>query len=330
MQRRHPSSALAPTNRSSIRRRSGAYPNQNHPGSNSPNTCTSPGVQEISRLDVTTEVGGKDYDKPTIRPVSSSAPSPLLPVLPGLTSGPKNRQTAADETDEPTLLSYIPLTPRPDAPSRTESSNTSESTISRLPTPDFTAPRQNDHPSRIRSFLSRGLSFVSLPAVPFLTNTARSLTMTSNKRPYTLRSDSDTSEDSTAGSESSRGTNVSVDSGRYSLIPSIGTTEKFTHKWPKPRSLQYSDNSHDTYSASGAATELEEGKSLGMNKVERWSVHKWCLMLSVITVFVYGAAGLACAILTWFKSEWHYSERIDTMTYLYPASLESSRRNVRC
>ncbi|KIP02713.1 hypothetical protein PHLGIDRAFT_41453, partial [Phlebiopsis gigantea 11061_1 CR5-6] len=35
--------------------------------------------------------------------------------------------------------------------------------------------------------------------------------------------------------------------------------------------------------------------------VDRWTTYKWCLFLSVCTVFAAGAAGLVCALLTWFR-----------------------------
>ncbi|KAI0727905.1 hypothetical protein C8Q72DRAFT_876087 [Fomitopsis betulina] len=47
---------------------------------------------------------------------------------------------------------------------------------------------------------------------------------------------------------------------------------------------------------------LEEGEGLGLGSVDRWSVHKWCLLLSVSTLLVYGLAGLICAVLTWFRT----------------------------
>ncbi|PCH40395.1 hypothetical protein WOLCODRAFT_68700 [Wolfiporia cocos MD-104 SS10] len=39
-----------------------------------------------------------------------------------------------------------------------------------------------------------------------------------------------------------------------------------------------------------------------MEKVDRWTTHKWCLLSSVCTVLVYGVAGLICALMTWFRT----------------------------
>ncbi|KAJ6624639.1 hypothetical protein B0H10DRAFT_2162108 [Mycena sp. CBHHK59/15] len=39
-----------------------------------------------------------------------------------------------------------------------------------------------------------------------------------------------------------------------------------------------------------------------METVERWTDFKWCLLLSVCTVFAYGATGVVCALMTWFRT----------------------------
>ncbi|KAI0671170.1 hypothetical protein C8Q78DRAFT_973534 [Trametes maxima] len=60
---------------------------------------------------------------------------------------------------------------------------------------------------------------------------------------------------------------------------------------------------------------LEEGEGLGLElRVDRWTLHKWCLVLSVCTVFVYGAAGLICAILTWFRA-WDHADVMHVADY---------------
>lgn len=48
---------------------------------------------------------------------------------------------------------------------------------------------------------------------------------------------------------------------------------------------------------------LDEAEGLGMERVDRWTGHKWFLFLSVCTTFAYGASALAYATLTWFKSK---------------------------
>ncbi|KAL1744240.1 hypothetical protein HDZ31DRAFT_39122, partial [Schizophyllum fasciatum] len=38
------------------------------------------------------------------------------------------------------------------------------------------------------------------------------------------------------------------------------------------------------------------------NSVDKWTRHKWALLLSVLSVFAYGTAGLVYVILTWFRT----------------------------
>jgi hypothetical protein len=219
-------------------------------------------------------------------------------------------------------LSLIPLTPRPDLPSRApteaslQSTHTRASQVSRLPTPDFENPseiRRADTTSTsstrhdsgyFRSILPRGLSFVSLhvPSSSFL---SRASTPTSS-RPQSVRSESGES----CRSEWSSCTTDSVDSGHNALILSVGTTDKFTHKWPKPRALRglrVDGNGGRRTGVAAAAAMLEEGHGLGISSVQRWTTFKWCLLFSVCTVFGYGLAGLACAILTWFRGRLFFS-----------------------
>ncbi|KAJ3835205.1 Tetraspanin family-domain-containing protein [Lentinula raphanica] len=110
--------------------------------------------------------------------------------------------------------------------------------------------------------------------------------------------------------DQSRGRNRDTESGK--LIPSIKTTEKFTNKWPRPQSLRAStlDSSVKNRSKQKGLiqetlSELEEGYNLGLDKIDRWTRFKWCLMVSVITVLCYGSGGMICAILTWFRTWTH-------------------------
>lgn len=99
----------------------------------------------------------------------------------------------------------------------------------------------------------------------------------------------------------------SIDCGHRGLISAVGTTEKFTHKWPRPKMMKLldpqptgaaSEKSHTT-----AATSLEEGQGLGINRIASWTIFKCLLLFSVLSVFAYGCAGLIMAIMTWFNSK---------------------------
>lgn len=218
------------------------------------------------------------------------------------------------------LFIPVPLTPRPGPPSSRnpteaslQSTHTQASEIPRLPTPDFDNPseacqtRTNSRSSRGPiSFLLRGFTFVSLH-VPTSSFLSRPSTPASS-RPQSVRSDSGESSYSTW----SASTTDSVDSGHKTLIHSIGTTAKFTHRWPKPLPMRGLEI-HGGNSVRGsrisdiaaAAAMLEEGQGLGMSPVQRWTTFKCFLLFSVCTVFACGIAGLACAILSWFRSKVH-------------------------
>ncbi|WVQ62034.1 uncharacterized protein L199_000168 [Kwoniella botswanensis] len=63
--------------------------------------------------------------------------------------------------------------------------------------------------------------------------------------------------------------------GRLGNLSSNDVSEKLTDKFPAPRQVK----------------EAEKGRK------ERWTVYKWVLLLSVMTVFAYGVAGLTWALL---------------------------------
>jgi hypothetical protein len=293
MERRIPSLVVADRVADGLRRRSGGPPTHyaNLDGDDEP--VAVPEDDGLLRRSTVLLVQRSRSPSPTAQPLVSHVP--------------------AQQKGQPEALFIpIPLTPRPEPPSRApteasmQSTYTRASQIPRLPTPDFGNPSEARRttsttsrvPSYFRSFFPRGLSFVSLhiPPSSFL---SRSSTPVSN-RPQSLRSDSDES----CRSAWSTCTTESVDSGHSALIPSVGTTDKFTHKWPKPlpmRGLEVGGG-NGLSGIAAVATVLEEGQGLGMNTVQRWTTFKWCLLFSVCTVFACGVAGLACAILTWFRS----------------------------
>ncbi|KAF5367321.1 hypothetical protein D9757_010091 [Collybiopsis confluens] len=97
------------------------------------------------------------------------------------------------------------------------------------------------------------------------------------------------------------------------LISSLKTTEKFTNKWPRPKSLKILNangigglswrNRKGIGTVEEAVSELEEGYGLGFDSIDKWTWFKWCLVVSVTSALCYGSSAMVCAILTWFKSE---------------------------
>ncbi|KAF9453134.1 hypothetical protein P691DRAFT_659219 [Macrolepiota fuliginosa MF-IS2] len=41
---------------------------------------------------------------------------------------------------------------------------------------------------------------------------------------------------------------------------------------------------------------------LGLEWFSKWTSFKWCLLFSVLSVLVYGVAGMMCAVVTWFRT----------------------------
>jgi hypothetical protein len=305
MQHRQPSTTSSLTlikNSSTIRRRSSSH----HPKSRHVHHPQLPSIAaEQHNLEPKSTI--------LLREARPSIPSPPLPALPifearlednakvtrvTLHDPPRHPDPNHDEAQN--IFTPIPLTPRPgDAPLHARAPSM-VSQISRLPTPPFSGPPTPNDPTAGPSsssrpffpFLPKGLSFLSFRgeavSVPFWSSLAR---------PPTVRSESGSSVGSGTSAQSycSKTSFRSVDSGHRSLIPSIGTTTKFTHKWPKPQSL--------SAGGLGLGNVLEDGEGLGMDRVERWTSFKWCLLISMTTVFAYGAAGLVCAIVTWFRGE---------------------------
>lgn len=173
-------------------------------------------------------------------------------------------------------------------------------------TPDMcSSSRTREHSSQ-----SRRSTLYTLPqkASPLLPSISSGSTYLSSEKP-SLRMRTDSKSTLSRTGSHSTSSRASVDSGHKKLIPSIQTTEKFTSKWPRPQSLKALNINR---SAKGwrnrkgviqdTILELEEGYSLGLDKIDRWTRFKWCLMVSVITVLCYGSGAMICAILTWFRS----------------------------
>ena len=144
---------------------------------------------------------------------------------------------------------------------------------------------------------------------PSLLVASERLGLLSCQPPNVMRSISD---ESTSSSQSAGSVIPAIDTGHNGLIPSIGTTNKFTHKWPTPKCVSYESplkKLKEVRSTTGLhlnqspASALEDGQGLGSSHTARWTAFKWCLLLSATTVLAYGAVGLICALMTWSKSQ---------------------------
>ncbi len=332
MTRRVPSTSTAvpgSPSRSTIRHRSGAF----SPRPNADGSVASSGLRrrvspsELSeRTDRTITVQVEDTDdaersQPTVvlirRSRISARTRGRFDALPGL---PFQGRQDAQSPDLRDGLSHLlngleadePQTdPRPSSvrttsndehrtarPAQPERGTSEDSKHSRLPTPDYTRALAN---------ADGGLSYFS--RMPSL-----------RSRPQAgLRADS---ENSTYSYKSEEGTAISqchpsirlhtpalseVASGARARIPTaikdkrpllvskFSTSDKFTQKFPRPRAIRGL-----SVSDVRPPSILEEGEDILIERVDRWTLHKWSLVASVCTVFVYGTAGLVCAVLTFF------------------------------
>lgn len=109
---------------------------------------------------------------------------------------------------------------------------------------------------------------------------------------------------------------TAVDSGRTYLIAALKTTDRFTHRWPKPYALRTVSVIQSAYSClpkSSSRSEIalldaERGSDIGVIPDEpKWTMHKWWLLASVICVFICGKVCLVCAILTWIQGQFYHS-----------------------
>lgn len=86
---------------------------------------------------------------------------------------------------------------------------------------------------------------------------------------------------------------IDHDVNYYTLPPAIH--RKLTHKWPAPRFA---------LDANKSMGKLESARASAAS--EQWTPHKWCLMLSVSTAFVYGIVGMGFVIATWSNGKDHW------------------------
>jgi hypothetical protein len=74
-----------------------------------------------------------------------------------------------------------------------------------------------------------------------------------------------------------------------------GSSSNWTQKWPKPRL--------SPRSLGGLVSAIGESEGLGIEKPDRWTTHKWVLLVSILIGFGYSSVGLGYGMLTWFRGE---------------------------
>ena len=146
----------------------------------------------------------------------------------------------------------------------------------------------------------------------------------------------------TVKSASSSATVVSS-SGVVLAESGLGVPYKFTNKWPKPLPLKNTGGKSSFSDFSPVGEELTKSVDavllerrigdvnglLGFEWFSRWTGFKWCLLFSVLSVLVYGIAGLSCAIGIWFRSELSFNRSYPLQIFTPSPSLAQCRRDVR-
>jgi hypothetical protein len=222
-------------------------------------------------------------------------PSPPLPILPRFEfEQPHSEAEAHRETWSAAQPMRLPAT---DAWQEREQSHTQRcyshhssytwaSRILRLPTPASPSlPTPAENADGLASLPLRGESPTRLSrAWSFLSFRAPSLLPLAEPHGERTR-------DGKAGSASKSGS--AYEACRL-LGPPTAISDKFTQRWPTPLQVRRRKKG-----VSGLELEL----GVGIDMPGLWTKSKWCLLLSVSSVFVYGGAGLVYAILTWFRGE---------------------------
>lgn len=106
----------------------------------------------------------------------------------------------------------------------------------------------------------------------------------------------------------------------FGLERGLTPADKFTHKWPRPRSSRsaapwlrstnpFLPRSLRELRGAGGWSQghmeaiLRDSRGLGINWVGQWTFHKWCLLASVTIVFILGLTCLVFSLLTWFAGK---------------------------
>jgi len=206
----------------------------------------------------------------TSRRASTRKDAPLPPLPPSSPSRSRDTFLGPDHherhDDRPQSFSDVPLSPFSRSPDLERDGNSSRFS-SRLPTPDFS--RQNSVRSR---FSIPRISPASQPAGSNLSGHASSLRTRTNG----WRLDDET-----------------LANNRPPLVPA--PSSNWTQKWPKPRL--------NPRSLGGLVAAVEESEGLGLDKPDKWTTHKWVLLMSILIGFGYSSVGLGYAMLTWFRGE---------------------------
>lgn len=273
MTERYPASLRSVKSNRSLRRRSGTH-GKNTQGDPPEFDTTRAPSRSSTRVSLASPVVSGKSNRMVERLASTRASvfkHAPLPPLPGPPPNPaSDRFSDPDDLhsyerygDYPQPFSDVPLTPSQRSLDLERDGDHSRFS-SYLPTPDF---------SRQNSIRSRFSVSKLVPSVPRPRSSKHSVLQTGT---HDWKSDTET-----------------LARNRPSLIPA--SSSNWTQKWPKPRI--------NPRSLGGLVAAIEESEGLGFDKPERWTPHKWVLLMSILIAFGYSSVGLTYAMLTWFRGE---------------------------
>jgi hypothetical protein len=282
MTERYPSSLRSVKSNRALRKRSGAHGRGAQEDTPEFDTTEGPSRYSTRVNSASSVVTGKSRRRSTVAedgsmPSRSTSTRVLalkdapLPPLPEPSPNPASDGFSDPDDlyyyDHPQHLSDIPLTPSQRSLDLERDGNPSRFS-SYLPTPDFS--RQNSVRSR---FSVPKLA----PSVAGQRSSKRSdSTTVLPTRTNDWKSDAET-----------------IVRNRPALVPA--SSSNWTQKWPKPRI--------NPRSLGGLVAAIEESEGLGFDKPDRWTPHKWVLLMSILIAFGYSSVGLTYAMLTWFRGE---------------------------
>ena len=288
MEERYPSSLRPVKSARSLRRRSGTFGKSAHEDTesdvaqalsrSSTRASSSSMVSGKShRMSTIVEDGGASSCDPhtrTFRRASTIKDAPLSPLPRPSPNPASDRFLDPDNLNHyerhdgyPQPFSDVPLTPAPRSLDLERDGNSSRFS-SYLPTPNFS--RQNSARSRI-----------STPRLSPASSQPRISKHSDSIATFGTKTDGYKSEAET------------LTHNRPPLIPA--PSSNWTQKWPKPRL--------NPRSLRGLVAAIEESEGLGFDRPDRWTTHKWVLLMSILIAFGYSSVGLVYAMLTWFRGE---------------------------
>lgn len=275
MAERYPASLRSVKSIRSLRRRSGAGSKDAHEGARESDSTRDPS-RSSTRASSSSLTSGKSRRMSTIVEHRDASPS-----------DPRSQNSRRVSTIKDTPLPPLPGLPLNTASDRVldpDNLNRRDRHCDDYPQPFSDVPLT---PARRSPDLERDGSFSSYLPTP---NFSRQSTIRSRTL---IPRDSKYPDSPTTGTNDGKLEAESLVYTRPRLAPA--SNSNWTQKWPKPRG--------NPRSLGGLIAAIEESEGLGFDTPERWTTHKWVLLMSILIGFGYSCVGLIYAMLTWFRGE---------------------------